>query len=1264
MLVCGTMERCLNGNRSRPDFIGAPYEFWVGGNVDIGTSVGQIRVSDMKDKDNVLYDLLHTYHEGVPFAVEERSGTITVIEDLKKFKKQNYNFEAVVTDEKDITLITNVTIHIVDPTDEKSILMRTGSSNTPIEFHVKENQPNVLIGKLGFKSNDTENLKFTIANQKDVTDHISITSDGTLFTQRPLDRETRGTYRLTIIAEYIKGALLGTGIYQVTVIVDDENDNNPEFERDSYEGRIPENSKSGTEVDLNFPVHVSDSDIGENGEVTITIFGNGSENFRLDRNFGKIQFISAESPLDRETTSVYNLRLVAKDKGGRYSEAKLTIQVEDENDNPPMFTRFTIYLDKGVEVFDYDTLGNRIGQFEPLRNVTPGLYILSKNYTKSRRQTAKMSPLVSLPEDLAVGSPVFKVTAEDKDEGGNAVVKYEILSETYIPNESSTEPFHLIQYFMVHSTTGEVLVARTLPPESEFRLNISATDKGGLKDYLAVKIFIRDVNDHPPVFKKSWYNFDAEEASYSRNILGRIEATDADFGTNANITYSIKINNTVIPFSISQATGLLSVNGKLDRETQDKYSFIVVAKDNPKMGRSLSSSVNVEVNVLDVNDNAPIFYGYDELIPNPEANTFSNHNYQEYFPVYFATAAENSPIGTPVTRIFANDTDFTGNGNGLILFDIPYKKSRQNLFAIDSKEGIVTTIGKLDYETESSHNITIIASDLGSPSLSSTAILTVNIIDVPEDISSIERPVFSHRYYEVEVEENVPVPLKILTLNVTEPYRSHKLRYSIAADKNSDSKRAFRIDPRNGSLYIVESPDREQKALYELIIRLDQYKVGRDMTVMVYPVTNERLGNLELLVKITKIEAWKQLSNYLPAKSREHYEKGFAEFNEWRQKQQVMTINEEVMLSYFLNLKKKYAISSLSSKYSMLKAVIGLTEVKVIIRVTDVNDNEPKFTVTGRPIVAAIPTTANYGYQVVRMQRSRLPRESGKLQLHSLECVLNSVNYPKGISLIYSLDGTEIKLWKGFEKATDPDLGLNGEVRYQILSRADEASRRFAIDAVTGQVRESPALQRMLVKFLDLMLKLQIEGALMMEEVLLLTFSLDIPLSVYVLDEQKQLVMVMGLKPTEVEKSMDNITSILYNATGFDVRVRKLEPHSERNQVDNTAPVEGNIRVYDASNKVATEKESYRLHGEKENFEIRKAKLFVFVNFGFIGTDMYLYAVDQYPNTVVDIDKLHRILKRKHNEIERASKEQGSLRTLPVMQIKTTPEAKGFFFLL
>ncbi|XP_060524594.1 cadherin-89D isoform X2 [Cylas formicarius] len=1042
------------GQKGYPEFIGAPYEFWVGANVGIGTSVGQLRVSEVPDKNKLVFDLLHSYHEGVPFAVEEKSGVITVVEELKKYDRLRYDFEGVVSNERDLSLVTNVTLHLVDPNDERTILMKAGKA--PLEFHVKENQPNILIGRLGFKSNTTSGLKFSIANQKDVTDVIAITSDGTLHTLRSLDRETRDVYRLTVIAEYNKGSVLGTGIYQVTIYVDDENDNKPTFERSTYEGKIKENSRSGTEVDLDFPVHASDKDIGANGQFTVTIFGNGSENFRLDRNTGKIQFTSASMPLDRETTSVYNLRLVAKDKGGLYSESKLNIFIEDENDNAPNFEEIKVNKEKGVEVVKIDAEGGKASHFEETEPQS-GRYVLKRGYLGAvKKLKQKMSPLISIPEDIGVGTSVLRLIAEDKDAGENAKIKYEMVSETYIPSERTSEPFNLIQYFMVHPINGEISVARVLPPESEFRLNVSASDKGMLKDNVVIRIMVKDINDHTPVFKKSWYNFDTEEAAYTRKILGKIEATDADYGPNANISYSIKTENASrIPFTISTYTGYLSVDGILDREVRDKYSFVVIAKDNPSDGKSLSSSVNVDVNVLDVNDNPPIFYGYDELTVNAEANTHSNHNYQEKIPVYYATAAENSPVGTPITRVFANDSDFTGNGNGLILFDIPFRKGKPNLFAVDSKEGIVTTIGKLDYETKKVHNVTIIASDLGSPSMSSTALLMISVIDIPEDNQPIENAVFNHRYYEVEVEENVPVPLKLLTLNVSDAYKSHKLRFTIEAEKNSDIKRMFHIDPRNGTLFIMESPDREKRSKYEFVIRLDQFKVGRDMAVMIYPVTNDKLGHL------------------------------------------------------------------------------GLNEVKVVVKVTDVNDNAPKFTSYGRPIVAAIPATATYGYDVLKLQ------------------------------------------------ATDPDMDQNGEVRYQILSRSDETTGRFAIDPISGQIRAIAHFAKDAGKVFGFDVKAtDRRGADDGKSTIVNIF-------VYVLDEQKQLVMVMGLKPTEVEKNMSNITSVLYNTTGYDIRIRKLEPHLDRNEVDPRA------------------------------------------------TDMYLYAVDPMLNTVVDMNQLEQVLIRKQREIEK-----------------------------
>lgn len=55
---------CLGPNSWEPDFVGAPYEFWVGANVPVGTSVGQIRLNDAVKTNDLIYDLLHGYENG------------------------------------------------------------------------------------------------------------------------------------------------------------------------------------------------------------------------------------------------------------------------------------------------------------------------------------------------------------------------------------------------------------------------------------------------------------------------------------------------------------------------------------------------------------------------------------------------------------------------------------------------------------------------------------------------------------------------------------------------------------------------------------------------------------------------------------------------------------------------------------------------------------------------------------------------------------------------------------------------------------------------------------------------------------------------------------------------------------------------------------------------------------------------------------------------------------------------------------------------
>lgn len=700
---------------------------------------------------------------------------------------------------------------------------------------------------------------------------------------------------MTVIAEFNKGMISGAGIYQVTIYVDDDNDNPPVFEFPAYEGHITENAAKGTKVIMNTNIKAKDADEGPNSYFKYTLFGEGHELFEVDEDTGVVMFIGDK--LDREEKSMYILKIVARDRGSMSSEAKLAITIIDENDSPPKFNQILIPLGENVDLLEVgDKMKVKIYREKKSDSTNGVTKIEVRPNNKFSLTSDTNGPLFMVPENVAIGSTILKVNAIDMDSGANGQLRYEFVSELFMPPFAlPANAMQLKRYFVINERHGHVIVARALPPESEFRLNISALDGGDLSDHISIRFFIKDVNDHYPMFKKSWYTFNVEEAQYTRRVLGKVDATDADFGQNANLTYFIQPSSKDLPFEISPLTGVFSVNGELDREREDKYILTVVARDNGQ-DKKLSSSVSVEVQVLDVNDNAPRFFGYDDLLKwkHPEADEISNHNFESVMmiPVYKASLEENAPIGTIVTKVYANDSDFIGNGNGLILYSLPQRKNQMNLFAIDSKEGIVTTIGRLDYETQSLHNVTVVASDLGSPSLSSTAILQLTVKDVPDEVEMSDKPVFISRYYEMEIEENVHTPVELLTLNLTEHYENYKMRYFILNENDTDIKKTFIIDPRNGTLYLVRSPDREIKDVYETMIRAERQKISRELPHMIYPIPDDMMDGM------TKFD------------------------------------------------------------------------VKVIVRIKDVNDNAPKFVRGGRPMVTAIPTTAAFGYQVIQLQVS------------------------------------------------------------------------------------------------------------------------------------------------------------------------------------------------------------------------------------------------------------------------------------------------------
>ncbi len=207
-----------------------------------------------------------------------------------------------------------------------------------------------------------------------------------------------------------------------------------------------------------------------------------------------------------------------------------------------------------------------------------------------------------------------------------------------------------------------------------------------------VTVEILDVNDHAPTFHKDEINLEISESATPGAIFLLGGADDPDVGLNALQSYMMSPNDYFILKQHSRPDGIkyaeMVLQKPLDREQHPRLSLILTAVDGGNPQRS--GNMKIELNILDVNDNAPVF----------------NQS------VYRATVEENSPKGTYITTVNASDAD--SGANSLISYSFANFKGNMNgIFKIDEKTGAVTLNGVLDYEKAKKYEIDIEAKDQG-----------------------------------------------------------------------------------------------------------------------------------------------------------------------------------------------------------------------------------------------------------------------------------------------------------------------------------------------------------------------------------------------------------------------------------------------------------------------------------------------------------------------------------------------------------------------
>lgn len=1101
-----------------------------------------------------------------PFALNPTTGVVSVARQLDISEQQQYNLAIEAYDGLWRTE-TQMRIFVNEVEDPRDVNARSSEATNHYRFQVNENLPEALVGIVDLKPRKlrvNSQMKYSIVNGE-MRQLFRISQNGEIFTIRGLDREQRAQYTFTVMLEE-KRASSKLTVAEVIVDVLDENDEIPTFTH-IYHGTIKENSPPGTAVFLlpTTTIKAIDNDTKNNSQINYTLTGAGSDRFTILHN-GAVLFMPLDDSLvlDRELKSEYKLDVHATDSGNLSSKTSLTIKIEDENDNAPIFE-------------------------------TGPLFVL-------------------IPETAKAGSKIVQVKARDRDEPGpNSDIHYKVSSSSFTSGghsgASSTQ--HLLNdVIRIDHSTGELFVVGQLQPSSTYNINVSATDSGGLSAQTQVNVTVIDVNDHRPVFERSSYNFVVLEGNYSKGALklGTLRATDDDIGRNSQIEYllitdsqyeaSLPVSNPAsqlasllqpnngqqqqqsslqaptFPISIDVHTGELFARGPIDREQRDSYLFKVLAVD---MGEpAMNSTCEVVVKVKDINDEPPRFY------TDP----------------YLALVPENLDPGHKVTQIAAFDPD--SGENGQVFYKLG--EGHEGKFYIDGKDGTVWTLASLDYEQKNFYNITIIAYDRGSPSLHSTAKLWITVADMNDAV-----PNFAKAVYTLEVAENAKLGDTIFMLNAgkgtfkyswltggqaaaaalthgSSHYGSNQHHQqalaSAAAEQQDDGTDTFTIEPNSGHIKLAKPLDSVQRNHYRLLVKAQDESeppkfdtaeinilVGTGQGVRLFAqrvydvsVLENQLAPLVLIDLNCTDEMIHQPVQYSIVGS--NHRGLFRIEPDTGRVSVTSSLDRERRDSYTIKVKAETGNLNVRQKRDLQgsggqSAATMLSHGRWSASTLTSSTTHPPSSPNRRHSSSSSADlneldTRSYG-QSARLMAGSLVGNTSSLQSFHLaydetfvSIIVDDENdnapvFANKAKPIVSAVPLEASF--GYEiarvNAHDVDFNLNSKIKYEIQSRGDDASSKFYIDPATGVIRSMVNFALDIGRVYNFDVKAtdrdgQDSGN-----------SASIQVFVYVLPETKMVLMVTDTEPIVMEKRAPEVIGYLSNVTGFEVKMAKLEPHIE-----------------------------------------------------------------------------------------------------------------------
>uniref|UniRef100_A0A0K2V387 Putative LOC100748423 [Bombus impatiens] n=1 Tax=Lepeophtheirus salmonis TaxID=72036 RepID=A0A0K2V387_LEPSM len=672
----------------------------------------------------------------------------------------------------------NVTIFVMDENDHRPIFKRSlyqvtvpedikGGTNI-IQVKATDGDGTSPNNKLAYRISSGAKDKFVIDADSGV---ISISQGANLDPDLTYPYKTIN-YHLEVKA--IDGGLGRdklTGSTNVNITVKDINNKAPRFVYES-----PSNSISVLEnVNIgHFLTQIKASDLDQNAEIIFSIdaskcsahdeFGNYvdyDENvFEIDSKSGDLR---VKGKLDREMVSIFKICIVVKDifaikeddgSNGQKDIMYLNIQIEDVNDNSPIFD-------------------------------------------KSHFST-------TITENLPKLSQVIEVNAKDLDANRSITYSFNSL-------QSKREARELLKYLHIDQKTGLIIVKELIDAEKIqwFNFSILATDNGypSKSSIALVSVNILDVNDNSPYFEKpTLQNLTVREDAPIGTVIAKILAKDDDVSTEfGKITYFLDSNSAIGKFRIDPETGELSISEELNREENDNFNLIIQAYDNYQFGFTTGDSrhafIQIYIRISDVNDEIPMF---------------------QEVPEQCTLITEFHELSEDILTVRAYDMDDHNTLNGKLNFDIK-SGNDLDLFRLESFQNFAKIYPNKPLKGHyGNYSLIVKVSDRGQPPNTNEASYNICVQDFNDNA-----PVFLHppRNFTIRIPENLTIGSEVIHVEAsdTDIGSNGAVRYRLRNDPLGNYE-SFSINSTSGVIKLRRSLDRERQKIYE--IRVEAFDLG------------------------------------------------------------------------------------------------------------------------------------------------------------------------------------------------------------------------------------------------------------------------------------------------------------------------------------------------------------------------------------------------------------------------------------------------------